>query len=152
MAAKMFRNSEVENHFTKLIWVSVPNPTAKNILLVVLRRLDSEAVPRKDIPFELREQVRSLLKKEKFLLVLDNVPGMSKEDYTELRMAIEKSAKGSKVLMTSTNPELVYFVKDESHINLKLLTHKESWDLLRWRLFPGGALCPALLSWNSMDN
>ncbi|KAG6405348.1 hypothetical protein SASPL_132937 [Salvia splendens] len=147
MAAKMFHNSEVKNHFTKLIWVSVPNPTAKNILLVVLKQLHPETVPKSDIPCELRKQVRSLLEKEKFLLVLDNVSRMSKEDYTELQKAFGKSVKGSKVLITSTNPELVHFVKDDSHIMLELLKLKESWDLLKWRLFPG-ALCPPELEYH----
>lgn len=141
LAAKMFQNSEIKNHFDKHIWASVRNPTAKNILLVVLRILDPAIDPKEMSLCELRDKVRSLLKGHNFLLVLDNVPDWSKGYNSVLRSAIRESDKRSRVLITSTNPKLDEFVNADSHIKLNLLKHTESWDLLKWKLYPE-ASCP----------
>ncbi|XP_047951009.1 putative late blight resistance protein homolog R1C-3 [Salvia hispanica] len=133
MAAEMFRSSEIHNHFNKLIWVSVSDPTEKNILLLILRQLDPSEPPRV-IPFELRKQVGRLLKEKKILLVLNDVPKLSKEDLKGLLITLGESDKGSKVLITGDNPEVANFVEDDSLIELKLLKHEQSWDLLKWEL------------------
>ncbi|XP_057804215.1 putative late blight resistance protein homolog R1A-10 [Salvia miltiorrhiza] len=147
LAAKMFHDSKMRKQdFNKHIWVSVHNPTPKNILLVVLRRLNKlpDDVPIPKIIWELCDQVASCLTGEKFLLVIDNVPEMSKDDFKRLRSAFGESDKRSKILITSNNDDLAAFVADDSHIKLNPLELGESWSLLQWRVFSGGPCPPGL--------
>ncbi|XP_047953290.1 uncharacterized protein LOC125199261 [Salvia hispanica] len=58
----------------------------------------------------------------------------SSEFITTSTSSFGREDKGSKVLITGDNPEVANFVEDDSLIELKLLKHEQSWDLLKWEL------------------
>ncbi|KAL0441086.1 UNVERIFIED_CONTAM: putative late blight resistance proteinR1B-16 [Sesamum radiatum] len=145
LAGKVFSAPVIQYEFPNRIWVYVSQEfTRKDIFLAILReftRLDEDMYHKSDQ--ELARLVSSYLDKGKFLLVMDDV--WTAEDWEKLQIALPKSNKMGKVLITSRHVEVGRFANRyrDPH-RLRFLTQEESWLLLQMEVF-GGPKCPSEL-------
>ncbi|KAL0356297.1 UNVERIFIED_CONTAM: putative late blight resistance proteinR1B-16 [Sesamum radiatum] len=107
----------------------------KNIFLAILReftRLDEDMYHKSDQ--ELAGLVSSYLVRGKFLIVMDDV--WTAGDWDKLQIALPKSNKMGKVLITSRHVEVGRYANRyrQPHM-LRFLTQEESWLLLRLEVF-----------------
>ncbi|KAK4438441.1 putative late blight resistance proteinR1A-10 [Sesamum alatum] len=142
LAGKIFRDPAVLYEFPTRIWVYVSQDfTRKNILLDIMReftRLDEDMYNKSDS--ELARLVASHLERGKFLIVMDDV--WTAEDWEKLQIALPKSNKMGKVLITSRHVEVGrYANKNRLPHKLRFLTQEESWLLLQLEVF-GKPECP----------
>ncbi|XP_011072129.1 putative late blight resistance protein homolog R1A-10 [Sesamum indicum] len=142
LAGKIFRDPAIQYEFPTRIWVYVSQEfTRKDIFLAILReftRPDEEMYQKNDQ--ELARLVASYLERGKFLIVMDDV--WTAEDWDKLQIALPKSNKMGKVLITSRHVEVGQHANINRHPHkLRFLTEEESWLLLRLEVF-GEPECP----------
>ncbi|KAL0318441.1 UNVERIFIED_CONTAM: putative late blight resistance proteinR1A-10 [Sesamum angustifolium] len=142
LAGKIFRDPAIQYEFPTRIWVYVSQEfTRKDIFLAILReftRPDEEMYQKTDQ--ELARLVASHLERGKFLIVMDDV--WTSEDWDKLQIALPKSNKMGKVLITSRHVEVgQYANRNRLPHKLRFFTQEESWLLLRLEVF-GRPDCP----------
>ncbi|KAL0440927.1 UNVERIFIED_CONTAM: putative late blight resistance proteinR1A-10 [Sesamum radiatum] len=142
LAGKIFRDPAIQYEFPTRIWVYVSQEfTRKDIFLAILReftRPDEEMYHKNDQ--ELARLVTSHLERGKFLIVMDDV--WTSEDWDKLQIALPKSNKMGKVLITSRHVEVgQYANRNRLPHKLRFFTQEESWLLLRLEVF-GRPDCP----------
>ncbi|KAF8389433.1 hypothetical protein HHK36_026128 [Tetracentron sinense] len=88
---------------------------------------------------ELVEKLYAILEKKRYLVVLDDI--WSKEAWDMLKPAFPIGRKGSKLLLTTRNKEVVLHADPRSIIHEpRLLTKEESLELLCKKAFPVGKM------------
>ncbi|KAI3454371.1 hypothetical protein Pfo_011034 [Paulownia fortunei] len=145
LAGKIFRDPAIQYEFPTRIWVYVSQEfTKKDVFLAILReftRLTEDMYRKSDQ--ELAQLVAAQLERGKFLIVMDDV--WTTEDWVKLKIALPKSNKMGKVLITSRHEEVARYANRDRHPhNLRFLTQEESWLLLRLEVF-GKPECPSEL-------
>ncbi|KAL8457119.1 hypothetical protein ACS0TY_034278 [Phlomoides rotata] len=144
LAGKIFRDPEIQYEFPTRIWVYISQEfTKKDVFLNILReftRLSEDMYKKTDQ--ELAQLIVDHLQKGKFLIVMDDV--WTAEDWDKLQIALPKSNRMGKVLITSRNEDVA------RHANLHRVPHKlrfltqdESWLLLRYEVFGNPDKCPS---------
>ncbi|KAL0356083.1 UNVERIFIED_CONTAM: putative late blight resistance proteinR1A-10 [Sesamum radiatum] len=123
LAGKIFRDPAIQYEFPTRIWVYVSQEfTRKDIFLAILReftRPDEEMYQKNDQ--ELARLVASHLERGKFLIVMDDV--WTAEDWDKLQIALPKSNKMGKVLITSRHVEVGQYANKNRHPHkLRFLT------------------------------
>ncbi|KAL0318595.1 UNVERIFIED_CONTAM: putative late blight resistance proteinR1B-8 [Sesamum angustifolium] len=144
LAGKIFSAPVIQYEFPNRIWVYVSQEfTRKDIFLAILREFTRDEDMYHKSDQELALLVSSYLEKGKFLLVMDDV--WTAEDWEKLQIALPKSNKMGKVLITSRQVEVGRFANRyrDPH-RLRFLTQDESWLLLQMEVF-GGPKCPSEL-------
>ncbi|GFP88433.1 putative late blight resistance protein homolog r1a-6 [Phtheirospermum japonicum] len=142
LAGKIFRDPAIQYEFPTRIWVYISQEfTKKDIFLAILReftRITDDMYRKSDQ--DLARLVASHLERGKFLIVMDDV--WTAEDWDKLQIALPKSNKMGKVLITSRHVEVAHFAnRDRRPHRLRFLTPDESWLLLQLEVF-GKPGCP----------
>lgn len=136
LAGKIFHDPQMQYQFPVRIWIYISQEfTKKDIFLSILKEFTriTEGISEKS-DLELANLVSSFLASGKFLLVMDDV--WTTADWDKLMIALPKSNKRGKVLITSRQVEVGRYANRfrEPHM-LRFLTLEESWLLLRWEVF-----------------
>ncbi|KAL6559346.1 hypothetical protein OROGR_004463 [Orobanche gracilis] len=142
LAGKIFRDPATQYEFPTRIWVYISQEfTKKDVFLSILREfttITEDMYCKNDQ--DLARLVSSHLERGKFLIVMDDV--WTAEDWDRLRIALPKSNKMGKVLITSRHEEVArYANRDRIPHKLRFLKHDESWLLLKLEIF-GKPDCP----------
>ncbi|KAK6123585.1 hypothetical protein DH2020_042674 [Rehmannia glutinosa] len=142
LAGKIFRDPAIQYEFPTRIWVYISQEfTKKDVFLSILReftRIGDDMYRKTDQ--ELAQLVAAHLERGKFLIVMDDV--WTAEDWNKLQIALPKSNKMGKVLITSRHEEVArYANRDRLPHKLRFLTQDESWLLLKLEVF-GKPNCP----------
>ncbi|KAK6127632.1 hypothetical protein DH2020_038611 [Rehmannia glutinosa] len=151
LAGKIYRNPTIQYEFQTRAWVFVSQEfTVKDVFISILKQTNKElfantkrVVEDKDTKSagvdtksvaELAQEIATSLQGKKFLIVMDDV--WTADDWDKLQIALPKSSKMGKVLITSRQVEVAWFAnRDRPPHNLRFLTQEESWLLLRWEVF-----------------
>ncbi|KAH6801802.1 hypothetical protein C2S51_033248 [Perilla frutescens var. frutescens] len=136
LAGKIFRDPAIQYEFPTRIWVYISQEfTKKDIFLTILKEFTGITDDIKNkTDQELAKQVASYLETTKFLLVMDDV--WSREDWDKLQIALPKTNRRGKVLITSRQAEVGWHVnRIRGPHMLRFLTLDESWLLLRLEVF-----------------
>lgn len=136
LAWKIYHDPEIQYEFPTRIWVYVSQEfTKKDVFLAILKKLTR---PTEDMyqktDLELAQLVNDHLQRGKFLIVMDDV--WTSEDWNKLKVALPKSNKMGKVLITSRHEEVAWHVnRVRGPHNLRFLTQDESCLLLQLEVF-----------------
>ncbi|XP_071912852.1 putative late blight resistance protein homolog R1A-3 [Coffea arabica] len=147
LAHKVYTAPSVRSHFHVRRWCRVSQTCSKHSLLVQL--LCSSSSKSSDEYLEMDEndltnKLRQVLLRSRYLLFLDDLWDV--EAWNLLEKSLPNDANGSRILFTSRYQHLSLHFKPNSEPHyLRHLTDKESWTLLRRKLF-GTEDCPAALS------
>nr|XP_027062486.1 putative late blight resistance protein homolog R1A-3 isoform X2 [Coffea arabica] len=144
LARKVYNDSSVKSHFYERAWCTVSQVHHKrNLLLQILTCIESK-LP-EDV-FEMGEedlalQVKRRLLKNRYLIVLDDVWDI--DAWKGLEASFPDYGNGSRVILTSRLRGVAPQDKlDHEPYSLRQLAPKESWDLLKGKLYPGQDLDP----------
>lgn len=136
LAGKIFCDPQIQDEFPTRIWVRVSREfTKKQVFHAILKELTTQTgVIESKTDEELAELIVGYLENRKFLLIMDDI--RSCEDWDKLRVALPKSNKQGKVLITSRQTEVGWHVscRRGPHM-LRFLTPEESCLLLQMEVF-----------------
>ncbi|KAG9160242.1 hypothetical protein Leryth_023804 [Lithospermum erythrorhizon] len=143
LAQLVYTNAEVKKCFTIRLWVSVfMDFTEERLLNKIVQSLHEFKSPYK---MRKKEEAIKLLQdnmqKIKFLLVLDDVWIEDREKWERMRQCLLKvgGSRGSKILMTTHNDNVISTVKVSSTYHLgESLTEQDSWDLFKLQALKNG--------------
>ncbi|KAF3437579.1 hypothetical protein FNV43_RR20335 [Rhamnella rubrinervis] len=144
LARKIYKDTDVLNHFECLAWVAVSQQwQAKTLLLDVLKSFKqiSDETSKKVFE-ELKDELHEHLKGKKYLIVLDDI--WSTQVWEELRVAFPDESKGSRILITTRVKDVARHASPTPPHDLKILDENESWILLRKVVFRGRECPPNL--------
>ncbi|XP_008228371.1 PREDICTED: probable disease resistance RPP8-like protein 2 [Prunus mume] len=138
LAKKIYNHGVIVDHFPCRAWVSLPHdysynnklPLLKYVAKQVLSSVKSEGHQEINSDASNRiEEAHAILKKNRYLLVLDNISTMY--EWSTLKAAFPLStSSGSRILLTTRNPEVASQVdSDSTPHQLPRLTKEESWQL-----------------------
>lgn len=139
LAQKIFNASEIKNRFACYAWVCVSEEyllcgllkkIIKSLKELTMQEMENiEGMNEEDLEYRLQK----LLKKRRYLLVLDDV--WDKEVLSSLRRALPEDKNGSRVIVTTRNNNVTADATCFLH-ELKFLSEEESWKLFCKKAFP----------------
>ncbi|KAG6731270.1 hypothetical protein I3842_01G120700 [Carya illinoinensis] len=152
LAKQVYEDEEVKKHFERRAWVAVSRSFKIEELLKNMIKQFFSVVSRPvpegldSMNNGLRRIIKDLLKKSRYLVVLDDVWHLNEWDV--LKYALPNNNCGSRVILTTRNADVASTssgVESEARVyNLKSLSPVESWDLFCKKTFQGNA-CPTYL-------
>ncbi|XP_057772142.1 putative late blight resistance protein homolog R1A-10 isoform X2 [Salvia miltiorrhiza] len=145
LACKVYNDLEIQCFFPIRIWLSISQDfSARDIFLDILKQLTtiSDHILAKN-DHELAYMVADLLKRGRFLIVMDDV--WETADWDRLHAALPEDNTKGKVLITSRMNGVSYYAsRPRPPYNLRLFNLEESWELLRLEAL-GKLDCPSQL-------
>ncbi|KAG9132255.1 hypothetical protein Leryth_020559 [Lithospermum erythrorhizon] len=140
LAKKVYHNPTVRDYFNVCAWCCVSQVyQIKDLFLQILKHIiliNKETLSIGED--ELAEILRKALKKQKYLIVMDDI--WDNNSWNALRRSFPNDSTGSRVLLTSRFSYLN--LQPESRIHpLRHLSDDECWELLQKKLFQRGN-CP----------
>ncbi|XP_011045055.1 PREDICTED: putative disease resistance protein RGA3 [Populus euphratica] len=132
LAQLVYNDHEVETHFDKRIWVCVSDPFDETrIAKAILEALKGSATDLIELQ-SLLENIQSLVRGKKFLLVLDDVWNEDSTKWEQLRNTLTCGClHGSSILVTTRNRNVANCMGSSSTdiLELRLLSIDECWSL-----------------------
>ena len=142
LAWKIFNHPEIIYNFPVRIWLPISEEfSQKDVFLSILKYFTTinEDIHQKDC-LEIARMVYTYLQRERFLIVMEDV--WSSTDWNTLRIAIPKSNKKGKILITSRDYEVGNYASNpRPPVKLRFFKDDECWELLRLEAF-GELDCP----------
>ncbi|KAJ3684990.1 hypothetical protein LUZ61_014154 [Rhynchospora tenuis] len=139
LAQLVYNDKSVKEHFQLTLWVCVStNSNVINLTKSIIHAASGKASS--SIKEELQKELRNILGKKRYLLVLDDVWNKEKDKWNdkwnELRMWLCSGAGAGSVIMVTTRDQGVASIMAAfSNHNLKELTYKDSLMLFEKRAF-----------------
>ncbi|KAK6127744.1 hypothetical protein DH2020_038520 [Rehmannia glutinosa] len=124
LAGKIYRNPTIQYEFQTRAWVFVSQEfTVKDVFISILKQTNKELFA---------NTKRVVEDKDTKSAGVDT----KIDDWDRLQIALPKSSKMGKVLITSRQVEVARFAnRDRPPHNVRFLTQEESWLLLWWEVF-----------------
>ncbi|KAJ9551564.1 hypothetical protein OSB04_015609 [Centaurea solstitialis] len=144
LAIKVFNDRFVVYHFHVRAWVTVSQSYKRRDLLIqILTSIGVQQDLEKDSDCKLREKLHKNLMGRRYLIVMDDI--WSIEAWGELKLFFPHENTGSRILLTTRLNEVALHVKPHGFVHsLPCLTEKQSWELLKLKVFHGDQ-CPEWL-------
>ncbi|XP_042988730.1 disease resistance protein RPM1-like isoform X2 [Carya illinoinensis] len=149
LAKQVYDDEEVKKHFKRRAWVTVSQSfKIEELLKNMIRHLQTSSRGLENMNNDrLRRIIKDLLKKSRYLVVLDDVWHLNEWDV--LKYALPDNNCGSRVMLTTRNAGVASSTSSGVEsvgkvYNLKPLSPMESWDLFCKKTFQGNA-CPTYL-------
>ncbi|KAJ9552083.1 hypothetical protein OSB04_016128 [Centaurea solstitialis] len=144
LATKLFNDPFLKYHFHIRAWATVSQTYVRRDLLIqILTSIGDEEDLEKDHDSKLREKLHKKLIGRRYFIVIDDI--WSIEAWDDLRLFFPHDNTASRLLLTSRLNEVALHVKPHGFVHaLPCLTEKESWELLKHKVFHGDE-CPEWL-------
>nr|GLL37187.1 uncharacterized protein LOC109181375 isoform X1 [Ipomoea trifida] len=106
-ALKIFEDPEIHKYFTYCVWVHVSRGLHRKKKFIDILHQISKQTEEFNMVLEdvLGAKIKEILEDERYLIVLDDV--QEKENWDSLKVAFPKNLKGSRVLVTTLNSNVV---------------------------------------------
>ncbi|KAF3336787.1 putative disease resistance RPP8-like protein 2 [Carex littledalei] len=136
LAQKVYSCPNIRNHFDYCIWITVSQDfNLLDVLKKIHQKLTNETewmrvlgllkeIRQEDQIEFLLEEVNTLLKEKKYLIVLDDV--WTEHVFTQLETGLVDVGNGSRVLMTTRNLNVANYADSRGVYRLRLLNEEES--------------------------
>ncbi|KAL0357616.1 UNVERIFIED_CONTAM: putative disease resistance RPP13-like protein 2 [Sesamum calycinum] len=143
LARGVYGHPSILSAFDCRLWVRIGTKCRlKEIMLDVLAKLNLDNVDKMH-ETELSEYVRRSLQDRKYLVVLDDI--WSQEACYKLDMLFPKNGNGSWILLTTRIRDVARYASFNYCVQKRFLTEKDSWNLLRIKVFGEDDPCPPQL-------
>ncbi|EYU23535.1 hypothetical protein MIMGU_mgv1a024600mg [Erythranthe guttata] len=141
LANKLYQDSSISSHFERCAFVTVgPEYVLEGVLVDILEQVHDEADEKMDVEGHdildgLEMMTYTSLKERRYLIMLDDV--WHPEIWDDLLSVFPDDNNGSRVLLTTR----LLDIASSNWCEIRFLDKKESWDLLRHKVF-GEMTCP----------
>ncbi|KAI8562425.1 hypothetical protein RHMOL_Rhmol03G0036600 [Rhododendron molle] len=142
-AQLVYNDDRIQKHFTKRLWVCISNDfDVRRILIKLLQAGDTN----RDTCYsnegldQLQNRVRSLLRKHKFLLFLDDVWNEDRVEWKKLEDLLITQAKGSRIVVTTRSKMVASIVRTSTvePYELRGLSNNKCLDIfVKWAFKEG---------------
>ncbi|KAJ4769781.1 NBS-LRR-like resistance protein [Rhynchospora pubera] len=136
LAQYVFNDERVKKHFQLPLWVCVSTDEFNVIKIIksIIERASGDAS--KNSKEMLQHELRKILDKKRYLLVLDDVWNKEREKWNELRMLLCSAAgAGSVIIVTTRDQGVASTMEAFPNHNLEKLTDEDSYELFENRAF-----------------
>ncbi|KAJ4782268.1 NBS-LRR-like resistance protein [Rhynchospora pubera] len=136
LAQYVFNDERVKEHFQLSLWVcvSIDEFNVIEIIKSIIERASGDAS--KNSKEMLQHELRKILDKKRYLLVLDDVWSKEREKWNELRMLLCSAAgAGSVIIVTTRDQGVASTMEAFPNHNLEKLTDEDSYELFKNRAF-----------------
>ncbi|KAL7115328.1 hypothetical protein ACP275_04G177000 [Erythranthe tilingii] len=141
LAKKLFQDPSIFSCYTRHVFVTIgPKYRLADILVDILTQLNNLDIDEvillmkgAKLLVELKRMVFKSLRFLRYLIVLDDLWDI--ELYFDLTKSFRDDNNGSRVLLTTRTEEVGYCASIWRDYNLRFLDKKESWELLRHKVF-----------------
>ncbi|KAK1423638.1 hypothetical protein QVD17_18944 [Tagetes erecta] len=143
LVKKVYNDSSIQYQFSICSWVYVSEVcNRREVFLKILYDVTRQHYDASEWSVEtIADELRSQLKDERYLIVLDDV--WTKKAWDDLKMVFPKTKNRSRILLTSRNKDVAIHANTTlPPYQLRFLTPEESWELLEKKAFPRGSSCP----------
>ncbi|KAL8478609.1 hypothetical protein ACS0TY_030478 [Phlomoides rotata] len=140
LAWKIYKDKRIQYQFPTVIWVYVSQEfNMKEVFLTILKK--SNQKDRSGFTeYQLAQEVRSFLEKQKFLLFMDDV--WTPEAWEQIKAALPETNKSGKVLITSRDEKVARRAGVKEPHKLGFLDVTQSWKLLQLEVWGKEDECP----------
>ncbi|CAI9111754.1 OLC1v1012064C1 [Oldenlandia corymbosa var. corymbosa] len=146
LARKVYHHCSISHHFNVRLWCTVSQEYNKRSLLLDILSRFGKCFASEHLEMTedcLAQKLYQQLKGRRYLVILDDV--WDTEVWSSLKISFPDDTKGSRILLTSRQLNLVLQINPNSEPHcLRALTNEESWDLFQTKIqFEEG--CPSEL-------
>ena len=135
LAQLVFNHDKIVNHFELKIWVCVSEDfTLKRMTKAIIEGATKKSCEDMDLePLQIRLQ--DILRRKRYLLVLDDVWNDKQENWQRLRYVLACGGKGASILITTRLPKVAKIMGTMRHHELSRLSDEDCWELFKQRAF-----------------
>ncbi|KAK1393993.1 NB-ARC domain-containing protein [Heracleum sosnowskyi] len=142
LARMVFNSNDVINMFPKRMWITISDDF--NLISILNEMVESLVSTKSDLknPQGLVNELHKIINGEKFLLVLDDVWNEESVKWEDLRNSLigVSGAKGSSVIVTTRNQEVIDGIKNCVPYPLEKLQEDISYELFKTIAFQDGGV------------
>ncbi|PHT39400.1 hypothetical protein CQW23_22973 [Capsicum baccatum] len=132
LAKKLYRHVRDQFECSGLVYVS-QQPRGREILLDIAKQVGVTEEERKD---NLEDNLKSLLKTKRYVILLDDIWDVEIWDYLKLYLPECDSKIGSRIILTSRNSNIGRYVGGDTSLHvLQPLDSKNSFELFTTKIF-----------------
>ncbi|XP_007018346.2 PREDICTED: putative disease resistance protein RGA3 [Theobroma cacao] len=136
LAQLVYNDERVMRNFELRMWVCVNDDfdvrKILNLMIESATRRRCDDLLGMDV---LQSQLRDLLVRRRYLLVLDDVWNEDADEWEKLKILLKFGAEGSKVIVTTRSAKVATIMGTVSSHHLKGLSHDDCWALFKQRAF-----------------
>ena len=138
LALLAFNDSNVQAHFAKKMWISVPNPFEScKVAQAIIQEADPHEFSNNNTKLQaLLRKISELIADKRFFLVLDDVWTIGSNIWEQFKNALMFGAPGSRILVTTRNNRVAKMMESSVTIDLGVLSTNECWSIIRKMAFP----------------
>ncbi|MCD7455653.1 hypothetical protein HAX54_029046 [Datura stramonium] len=151
IARNLYNSPSLITSFSARAWICVSQEyNTLDLLRNIIKSIKGRTKETLDLLERMTESdleiyLRDLLKKHKYLLVVDDV--WQREAWESLRRAFPDSKNGSRVIITTRKEDVAKRADDKGFVHkLRFLSQEESWDLFCRKLLDVQAMIPTMES------
>ncbi|KAJ9554001.1 hypothetical protein OSB04_018046 [Centaurea solstitialis] len=135
LATKVFHDRFIVYHFHVRAWATVSQAYMKrDFLIQILTSIGVQEDLEETSDSQLRAKLHKQLMGKRYLIVIDDI--WSIEDWDAMKLFFPQDNTGSRILLTSRLNEVALHAKPHGFVHsLSYLTEKQSWELLRKKVF-----------------
>ncbi|AES96283.1 putative P-loop containing nucleoside triphosphate hydrolase [Medicago truncatula] len=135
LAQVVFNHEKVVKHFELRIWVCVSEDfSLKRMTKGIIEAASGHAC--EDLDLEpLQRKLLDLLRRKRYLLVLDDVWDDGQENWQRLKSVLACGGKGASVLVTTRLPKVAAIMGTMPSHDLSMLSDTDCWELIKQRAF-----------------
>ncbi|KAL1807645.1 hypothetical protein ACET3Z_024635 [Daucus carota] len=143
LVRKVFTEPLIEYHFHVRAWTTVTQEPKKRDLLLGILKSGFDVDNKNESDMELRATLKRRLSGRRYLVVMDDI--WDSKDWNDLMLCFPDDNLGSRIVFTSRLADVPFKVHPGCYkYPLRFLSHEESWNLLRYRVFLEDS-CPTSL-------
>ncbi|XP_075660246.1 putative disease resistance protein RGA4 [Castanea sativa] len=129
LAQLAYNHHEVEAHFEKKVWVCVSDPLDLcRVAEAIVQAFGGSESNITELQ-NLLEKICELIKGRKIFLVFDDVWTEDFTSWEPFRLALQNSAPGSRIIVTTRKRRVAKMMESASMINLEVLSEEDCWSV-----------------------
>ncbi|WKA02268.1 hypothetical protein VitviT2T_020479 [Vitis vinifera] len=138
LAQIVYNDERVKKHFQLKAWACVSDEfEVKRITKALVESATKRTCGLNNLEL-LQSELRKMLNRRKFLLVLDDVWNEDYGDWDKLRIPLAVGSPGSKIIVTTRSERVASIMRPGKTYPLKGLSSDDCWSLLEQIAFPNG--------------
>ncbi|XP_058764476.1 putative disease resistance protein RGA4 [Vicia villosa] len=135
LAQLVFNHERIVNHFELRIWVCVSDDfSLKRMTKAIIESATKKACENLDME-PLQRRLQDLLRRKRYLLVLDDVWNEKQEKWQTLRSMLACGGKGASILVTTRLAKVAEIMGTRPPYELSTLSDIDCWELFKQRAF-----------------